>query len=96
MTNQDDGLRGNSGVVASLIERPDGKVRLVLDDVTLAASTGSTHWRNEKLYTFVEWPRELVEKMALSPQDYQTLGENLLTRLLAQGSAVGGYSTRAE
>jgi hypothetical protein len=82
-----DEARGDIGVVASLIPRPDGSLRLVLDDVVIAPSTGMTLWRVRGSYTFIDGPRDMVASMKLSPKDYQILGENLLARLLARRSA---------
>jgi hypothetical protein len=88
-----DEARGDIGVVASLVPRPDGTLRLVLDDVVIAPSTGMTLWRVRGSYTFIDWPRDAVANMKLSPRDYQILGENLLARLLAQRSTDGFVST---
>jgi hypothetical protein len=79
-----DEARGDIGVVASLVPRPDGSLRLVLDDVAISPSTGMTLWRVRGSYTFIDWPRDAVANMKLSPRDYQILGENLLARLLAR------------
>jgi hypothetical protein len=87
-----DEARGDIGVVASLVPRPDGTLRLVLDDVVIDPSTGMTLWRVRGSYTFIDWPRDGVANMKLSPRDYQTLGENLLARLLARRSTTGFVS----
>jgi hypothetical protein len=84
-----DEARSDIGVVASLVPRPDGTLRLVLDDVVIAPSTGMTLWRVRGSYTFVDWPRDVLANTKLSPRDYQRLGESLLTRLLAQRSTNG-------
>jgi len=83
MKRGDEG-RGEIGVVASLVPRPDGTLRLV--DVVIAPSTGMTLWRVRGSYTFIDWPRDVVTNMKLSPRDYQRLGESLLARLLARRS----------
>jgi hypothetical protein len=84
--NRGDEARGDIGVVASLVPRADGTLRLVIDDVAIAPSTGMTLWRVRGSYTFVDWPRDVVANMKLSPREYQILGENLLARLLARRS----------
>jgi hypothetical protein len=81
-----DEARSEIGVVASLVPRPDGTLRLVLDDVVITPSTGMTLWRVRGSYTFIDWPRDVVANMKLSPRDYQRLGESLLARLLARRS----------
>ena len=83
-----DEARGDIGVVASLVPRPDGSLRLVLDDVAIAPATGMTLWRVRGSYTFIDWPRDMVANMKLSPREYQILGENLLARLLARRATV--------
>ena len=88
-----DEARGDIGLVASLVPRPDGTLRLVLDDVVIAPSTGMTLWRVRGSYTFVDWPRDAVANMKLSPRDYRILGENLVARLLARRSTDGSIST---
>jgi hypothetical protein len=89
MMHRGDEARGDIGVVASLVGRPDGTLRLVLDDVVIAPSTGMTLWRVRGSFTFVDRPRDVVANMKLSPRDYQTLGENLVARLLARRSTTG-------
>ena len=96
MTTLDDGIRGDHGLVASLVSRADGTVRLILDDAVVAPSTGVMHWRKQGLYTFIDWPCDAGEKMSLSPEAYQALGESLMARLLAQATVLGGYSTGTE
>ena len=88
-----DEARGDIGVVASLVPRPDGTLRLVLDDVVIAPSTGMTLWRVRGSYTFIDRPRDAVANMKLSPREYQILGENLVARLLARRSTDGFGST---
>jgi len=88
-----DEARSEIGVVASLVPRPDGTLRLVLDDVVIAPSTGMTLWRVRGSYTFIDWPRDVVANMKLSPRDYQRLGEILLARLLARRSKDGFEAT---
>jgi hypothetical protein len=88
-----DEARGDIGLVASLVPRPDGTLRLVIDDVVVAPSTGMTLWRVRGSYTFVDWPRDAVANMKLSPREYQILGENLLARLLARRSTDGFAAT---
>jgi hypothetical protein len=48
-----------------------------------------TLWRVRGSYTFIDWPRDVVTNMKLSPRDYQRLGESLLARLLARRSTDG-------
>jgi hypothetical protein len=87
-----DEARGDIGVVASLVPRPDGTLRLVVDDVVIAPSTGMTLWRVRGSFTFIDWPRDVATNMKLSPRDYQMLGENLVARLLARRSTTGFVS----
>jgi hypothetical protein len=88
-----DEARGDIGVVASLVPRPDGTLRLVLDDVVIAPSTGMTLWRVRGSYTFIDRPRDAVANMKLSAREYQILGENLVARLLARRSTDEFVST---
>jgi hypothetical protein len=90
-----DESRSDIGVVASLVPRPDGTLRLVLDDVVIAPSTGMTLWRVRGSYTFIDGPRDAIANMTLTPHDYQILGEKLLARLLARRST-GGFVSSEE
>jgi hypothetical protein len=40
----DDGERGNTGVAVSIVERPDGKARLVLDDIRRGGAAAPFRW----------------------------------------------------
>jgi hypothetical protein len=53
-TRPDDGNRGATGLAVSVVERPDGKVWLVFDDVRRAGSMAPFRWETEWFFTRFE------------------------------------------
>jgi hypothetical protein len=79
----DDRERFGSGVVCSILDLGDGKVRLILDDV--ANSTGSVTgvWKHRSLYTCKDFLRADIDDLKISDQELAELGFSLLARLVA-------------
>ena len=79
MADVDDGIRGEIGIVVSAVERTNGRLRLVLEDVEPAGA----EWRPFCLFTRHDYdPRDFAE-MNLSDQDFQHIGEMVVARIAA-------------
>ena len=77
----DDGIRGNSGVVCSLRDIGDGKVRLILDDVSNSSSSTKGDWKHEVVFTWKDYDKKEIEEYELSDKELADFGYNLLVRL---------------
>jgi hypothetical protein len=72
----------SSAVLCGLAERPDGGLRLVLNDVESASE--AREWRHRTLFTFKDYaPGELPDLAALSEEELANFGYSVLARLLA-------------
>jgi len=90
----DDGVREQSGVVASLRATPDGRLFVVLDDVRQQPAVDALSWTHERFFTTSGYPRQELENLGLTQEQFAKLGENIVIRLLAlakDGGASGGY-----
>ncbi|XXF77741.1 hypothetical protein P2318_32535 [Myxococcaceae bacterium GXIMD 01537] len=79
----DTGERGRAGVVASLVENPDGSLRLLFDDLDRLPDTEPPVWRTQVLFTFKDYDKERVLGGKFSKEELAEIGENVLIRLVA-------------
>ena len=86
----DDGVRGASGVVASLRATSDGRLFVVLDDVRQRFAADARSWSHEFFFTTSGYPRQELENLDLSKEEFAQIGENIVMRLLALTKAQGG------
>jgi hypothetical protein len=56
---------------------------LILDDVSSEKPQRNTSWRFDSFYAHKRLDSRQLDAMALTPGELQTLGENILLRLLA-------------
>jgi hypothetical protein len=77
----DDGKRGNSGVVCSLRDLGNGRVRLVLDDVSNPEFSTKGKWSHEVVFTWKDYDFSKIENQELSEKELADFGFNLLVRL---------------
>ena len=75
---KDSKQRGRMGVVASVVKRPHGRVRLVFDDLERSASD----WRTLGLYTWKDMSQRAF-RLKLSDKQLAEIGFVLVARLLA-------------
>jgi hypothetical protein len=75
--------RGNFGVVCSLVEQPDGKIRLVLDDASSPASRFPQAWQTLTPFTSKDYGESEFLGVALSEEELADIGMNLVARLSA-------------
>ena len=84
----DDGIRSSTGVVASLAQTANGKMRLVLDDAESDRERKPTTWTPRALFSSKEFDGAQLRSLKLSENELARIGENLLIRLLALGESV--------
>ena len=75
---KDSKKRGRMGVVASVVKRPHGRVRLVFDDLERSASD----WRTLGIYTWKDMSQRAF-RLKLSDKKLAEIGFVLVARLLA-------------
>jgi hypothetical protein len=85
----DDGIRGLTGVVVSVAERPDGQARLVFDDVARADAASPYQWNSEWFFTRAEFALADLLEGRLDEKDYVNIGHAIVSRLVAQYEARG-------
>lgn len=74
-------------MIACLVECPDGRMKLVFDDVSGDSETNPVRWVFDWFYTHKRYDLEKL-KVGLSEEEYQLIGENVVSRLLALGGHV--------
>jgi hypothetical protein len=87
--DRDDGLRGDSGVVVSLVERPDGKVRLVFDDVQRNRLGEPAAWNHKFFFTRTEVELDALLDTKLSEAELAQIGFAIAARLAAHKKVAG-------
>src|SRR5262245_3460568 len=81
---QDDEVRNEYGVLASVRQDKSGRAYIVLDDLKRASSNDRLEWRHWSFYTHVDVGSRPVEECDFEPKDYEALGRLVLTRLRSQ------------
>lgn len=76
----DDGIRGDHGIIASLVARENGTLRLVLDD---ARRRRDGTWGATRLYTSRDYPARHVRDLRLAAEELEQVGLALVLRLVA-------------
>jgi len=76
---KDNKKRGRMGVVASVVKRPHGRVRLVFDDLERSASD----WRTLGLYTWKDMSQRVFRRLRLTDKQLAEIGFALVVRLIA-------------
>jgi hypothetical protein len=77
----DNGKRGASGVVVSLVDIAPGQLRLVLDDVKNQSLSERGTWTHHVLFTFKDYTADDIINHKLSDKELADIGFNLLVRL---------------
>lgn len=73
----------NQGVVCRIEGRPDGRVRLVMDDVDHDSSAGPGTWKTRVLFTWREYDEGLFLESELSESELSDVGLSVVSRLAA-------------
>ena len=79
----DDQRRGGGGVVCSLRELGEGRIRLVLDDVKNEGGSAQGPWKHHVLFTFKDFNVEEIVNLQLSERELSEFGFHILARLAA-------------
>jgi hypothetical protein len=88
MSDVDDGVRGEVGIVISVVERDGGRVRVIFDDVRSEGGSPARHWRETALFTWNEYEEADLSEMSLSSGDFAQIGEAVVARLQAMRKRV--------
>ncbi len=80
-TRTDDGNRGATGLAISIMERPDGKVWLVFDDVRRAGWKAPFQWKPKWFFTRFEVELADLLKHRLDDPVLDTIGLAVVARL---------------
>jgi hypothetical protein len=77
----DEGKRGASGVVLSLVESRPGEFRLILDDVKNESQSERGPWSHHALFTLNTYNEKDLNDLKLSERELAAIGFNVLVRL---------------
>jgi hypothetical protein len=81
------GARGRIAVIVSLVPRPDGKFRVVLDD---ARPVGEGCWAENGTFTFRDYSPDGFLETDLDRGEFESIGISLLSRLARQSKLTEG------
>ena len=79
----DNGVRGKNGVVLSLHEVGNNKLRIVMDDVSNKSGTCKEPWNHEVVVTWKDYDEKEILENTLSEEELAGLGAYLIARLAA-------------
>jgi hypothetical protein len=83
-TRPDDGNRGATGLAVSVVERQDGKVWLVFDDVRRTGSMAPFQWNTEWFFTRFEVDLADLLEHRLDDRVLADIGLAVVARLAAR------------
>lgn len=78
----DNNRRGANGVVVSLLDVDDGKIRITLDDVENSNGRPDA-WSHRAFVTCKSYDKEQIENLDLPEDEYAALGHYVVARLNA-------------
>jgi hypothetical protein len=85
----DDQTSSNQGIACWLEARPDGQLRLVMDDVERVDSSKPAGWRTKILFTWRDFDEALFLEGRLSEGELADIGLNVVSRLAALSQKLG-------
>jgi hypothetical protein len=88
MSDVDDNIRSRRAVVACLRDLGNGSSKLIFDDVVGDSENNPINWSFDCFFTWNDYANVKLDEMKLSPEQYQVIGQNLVTRLLALNGRV--------
>lgn len=94
LNKHDTSIRANTGIIASIQPLPDGQIRLIFDDACQQSMLDANSWRQEDLFTQIDFDGSKFENGALSTDELADIAEKLISRLVAlstHGIAPKGY-----
>ena len=75
--DSDDNRRGANGVVVSILDVDDGKVRVTLDDVGNSGDDPTT-WKHRVFVTCKSYKKGHIDNLDLPEDEYAALGHYVL------------------
>ncbi|GGA29497.1 hypothetical protein [Dyella nitratireducens] len=75
--------RGARAVACSVLKLPNGKLRVVLDDVANQAPDNPGLWQHDVFVTFKDYEPSELSALELSEDEFAAFGHYVLARLLA-------------
>jgi hypothetical protein len=87
----DTGERGATGLAISLVERPDGKCWLVMDDVRRAGVAPPHHWTTDGYFSKDRFDLAKLLEMETDPKELADLGLAIIARLGLQHRTGGKH-----
>ena len=79
----DDKIRGKNGVVVSLRELPNGKLRLTVDDVENQSNAAGEPWEHQFFVTHKDYEEMELRKIDFPEKELADFGYFVLARLIA-------------
>jgi len=82
MPDADDTIRSSVGVIASLRDLGNGTSKLIFDDVSGDSTNNPIAWTFARFFTSRDFKNDALDQMNLTALEYQTIGQNVVARLL--------------
>src|SRR5262245_14031606 len=82
VSGQPSSQRSPEGVLVSVHELPDGRLRFVFDHARSSSDRFPQELTSAVPITWNEYSRESVEQMQLTASQFQEIGENLVSMLV--------------
>ena len=79
----DNGIRGKNGVVLSLLDLGNNKLRIVMDDVSNKSGSSKEPWKHEVVVTWKDYDEKEITENSLSEEELAGLGAYVVARLAA-------------
>jgi len=79
----DNGIRGKNGVVLSLLDLGNNKLRIVMDDVSNQSGSNKEPWKHEIVVTWKDYDEKEILDNTLSDEELAGLGAYVVARLAA-------------
>ena len=79
----DNGIRGKNGVVLSLLDVGNNKLRIVMDDVSNESGSNKSPWNHEIVVTWKDYDEKEILDNTLSDEELAGIGAYVVARLVA-------------
>jgi alkylhydroperoxidase family enzyme len=79
----DEEVRDECDLVRSVVDRGDGRARIVMDDVAAVGDAAARTWRHQALFTTNDYDQAALRELALTDEQLRDIGFTVVARLLA-------------
>jgi hypothetical protein len=79
----DNEVRDDRGIVVSVVDRGDGRARIVMDDVAIVGDASARTWQHQVLFTANDYDLAALRDLTLTDEQLRDIGFNVVARLLA-------------